>query len=552
MGMRINLVLVAGIAAVLLATVAPASAATLAATPPMGWNDWAHYQCDYTAQTVLANAKALVTSGLAKAGYDRVTIDDCWMSRRRAADGNLQANPKRFPHGIAPVAAAIHKLGLKFGIYEDAGSETCGGYAGSGWAKGSTDAHFRQDMRLFAKWGVDYVKLDGCNVQVPMGSTRLAAYRKAYAEASLAIKASGRPMELLESAPAYFQGETDWYNVLGWVGEYGQLWRDGSDIATFNRKHPDAPRFHSVLWNYAYTLPLGRYQKPGNWNDPDFIIGGDGGMTLAETRSQMALWSMMSAPLILSLDVAKLSPAAVRVIGNPAIIRVDQDPEGRMATLVRRTSKEDVLFKPLTGGDYAVAVLNRSSAPIEASVALRVLGFPASAACSVSAEDLWTSAKSASLHALQARVQAHDTAIWRIHPAVACGAPTRTGAVVMTMHTEHRVPSSRNVENYARCLAGSGVVERCKGTPNEAWTVGADGTLRTGNQCLAAVAGKPQLQPCADQPTQHWSYHQNGNLLNASDRLCLSAEGPNSSNPLPWALKACGHNEATQIWALPN
>ncbi|HEX7326633.1 MAG TPA: ricin-type beta-trefoil lectin domain protein [Rhodanobacteraceae bacterium] len=551
MGTRLNLFLAAAIAAGLATAMQPAAAATLSATPPMGWNDWAHYQCDYTAQTVLANAKALVASGLAKAGYDRVTIDDCWMGRKRAADGNLQANPKRFPHGIAPVAAEIHKLGLRFGIYEDAGSETCGGYAGSGWAKGGTDAHFKADMRLFAKWGVDYVKLDGCNVQVPKGGSVLAAYRKAYAEASAAIKASGRPMEFLESAPAYFQGQPDWYDVLGWVGQYGQLWREGSDIATFNRKHPDTPRFHSVLWNYAYNLPLGRYQKPGNWNDPDFIIGGDRGMTLAETRSQVALWSMMSAPLILSLDVAKLTPAAVKVIGNAAVIRVDQDPEGRMATLVRRTPKEDVLFKPLAGGDYAVAVLNRSAAPIDASVTLPSLGFAPAAACTVSADDLWTGATAGDQHDLHAQVQAHDTAIWRIHPAAACGVPTRTGAIVMTMHAQYRVPSSRNVENYGRCLAGSGVVQRCEGTPNEAWTVGAGGSLRTGNQCLAAVDGKPQLQPCADEPTQHWKYRLNGNLVNASDALCLSAEGPDGK-ALPWTLKACGANEGAQIWALPD
>ncbi|MGH8162475.1 MAG: alpha-galactosidase, partial [Gammaproteobacteria bacterium] len=101
-----------------LAVAAPTRAAMLAPTPPMGWNDWAHYQCHYTAKTILANAKALVSTGLAARGYDTVTIDDCWMSRHRNAAGELQPNPKRFPHGIAPVVAAVHAMGLKFGIYE--------------------------------------------------------------------------------------------------------------------------------------------------------------------------------------------------------------------------------------------------------------------------------------------------------------------------------------------------------------------------------------------------------------------------------------------------
>ena len=70
----------------------------------MGWNDWAHYQCGYTAQTILDNAHALVSTGLAKLGYDTVTIDDCWMLKDRDAKGNLQVDPKRFPKGMKPVA----------------------------------------------------------------------------------------------------------------------------------------------------------------------------------------------------------------------------------------------------------------------------------------------------------------------------------------------------------------------------------------------------------------------------------------------------------------
>ncbi len=114
----------------------------LAITPPMGWNDWAHYQCNYTAQDILANARALVKTGLAARGYDTVTIDDCWMQKDRDASGNLQADPQRFPQGIKPIAQAVHALGLKFGIYEDAGYLTCGKFAGSGVPDGGGKDHF--------------------------------------------------------------------------------------------------------------------------------------------------------------------------------------------------------------------------------------------------------------------------------------------------------------------------------------------------------------------------------------------------------------------------
>ena len=155
---RVFLFLVSACGAVVPAAGAAADEKPLAATPPMGWNDWAHYQCGYPAETILGNARALVSTGLAALGYDTVTIDDCWMQKDRDASGNLQVDTKRFPQGMKPVADAIHKMGLKFGIYEDSGSETCGRYAGSGLPQGGGEAHFLADSRLFACWGGDDLK----------------------------------------------------------------------------------------------------------------------------------------------------------------------------------------------------------------------------------------------------------------------------------------------------------------------------------------------------------------------------------------------------------
>src|SRR5579871_3007813 len=225
---------------------------SLAVTPPMGWNDWAHYQCGVTEAIVEANAKALVDSGLAAKGYDTVTVDDCWMEKTRDANGDLVANPATFPDGMAALGTYLHNLGLKFGIYEDAGYATCGGYAGSGTPNGGGPDHFAQDADLFASWGVDYLKLDGCNVYVPSGQTQLQAYQNAYSAENAALKASGRDIVFSESAPAYFMNTPDWHSVLGWVGQYGQLWREGWDIATYDSSNPTTDRFYSVLDNYSY------------------------------------------------------------------------------------------------------------------------------------------------------------------------------------------------------------------------------------------------------------------------------------------------------------
>ncbi|MGB6131620.1 MAG: ricin-type beta-trefoil lectin domain protein [Acidobacteriaceae bacterium] len=520
---------------------APSHTDTSAPLPPMGWNDWAHYQCDYTAQTILENAQALVRTGLAARGYNTVTIDDCWMQKTRDSHGNLQADPQRFPRGMKPVVQAVHTLGLKFGIYEDAGTETCGGFAGSGEPDGGGKAHFLDDARLFASWGVDYLKLDGCNVYATKGESQNAAYRAAYQAESAALKRVGRPIVFSESAPAYFQGTPDWYDVLTWVRDYGQLWREGSDIATWNSQKPDAPRFHSVLWNYDYNLPLGRFQSPGNWNDADFIIGGDSGLTLAETHSQLALWSMMSAPLILSSDLNRLRPAAIAILGNRAVLSVDQDPLGRMATLIRRTPAFDVLFKQLAGGNDAVAVLNRSSSPLHIELDAADLGF-SPPDCRFSARDLWSGADAPPSSTLQAEVASHDTAIWKIRPAAACGAPARMGLITRIASGRHR-----DAESYTLCLAATGSVEACSGSHTETWMVTPAGALESSGECLTAAGGKVALQPCAPGAVQRWRYSLLGNLINRGDRLCLTG-----SESQGLTVQACGHNLETQIWSLPN
>lgn len=519
----------------------PASSAPLASRPPMGWNDWAHYQCGFTAQTVLANARALVTTGLAARGYNIVTVDDCWMQKTRDSRGNLQPDPQRFPQGVKPVVRAVHALGLKFGIYEDAGSETCGGFAGSGQPDGGGQAHFLQDARLFASWGVDYLKLDGCNVYVPKGGNQNAAYRAAYQAESAALQRVGRPIIFSESAPAYFQDTPDWYDVLGWVRQYGQLWREGTDIAIFNSKDPDASRFPSVMWNYAYNLPLGRFQSPGHWNDADFIIGGDSGATLAETRSQLALWSMMSAPLILSSNLNRLSPAAIAVLGNRAVLAVDQDPLGRMATLIRRTPDFDVLLKQLSDGDDAVAVLNRGSSPLHIQLDSADLGFPQTS-CQFSARNLWNDARERQSSSLQADIAPHDTAIWAIRPATGCGAPARRGVI-----TRLASGPRRDAETYTLCLASSGRVEACSGSSAETWTVTRAGALQSSGQCLTAAGAKVLMRACNSDAAQNWRYTLMGNLINRQNHLCLAG-----SQTQGLATQACGHNLAAQIWSLPN
>ena len=518
--------------------------ASLALTPPMGWNDWAHYQCGYTEATILANANALVSSGLAAKGYNTVTIDDCWMETARNSAGNLVANPTMFPDGMAYVGSYLHSLGLKFGIYEDAGTETCGGYAGS-WN------HWTQDADLFASWGVDYLKLDGCNLPTVSGQTEEQTYQSAYSDMSAALKASGRDIVFSESAPAYFEGTTDWDTVLGWVGQYGQLWREGSDIQTYDSSDPTTSRWNSVLTNYGYNNPIHRYESPGNWNDPDFLIAGDSGLTAAESQSQISLWAEMGSPMILSDDVSDLSASSIAQLGNSAVIAVDQDSLGSPGYVVSQNGTLDVMTRPLANGDRSVAILNRSSSTVTASTTTTAAGFTGGSGCTYTVKDLWAGTSSTTSGAISTSIPAHGTALLRITPSSGCGGTVQAGQISGI--------GSQCVDDSGSGTANGNpiIIYGCTGNSNQDWTLAANGTIQTLGKCLdvpgsATAAGTyTDLYTCNGSAGQQWVYESNGNLVNPNSGYCLDAYGGSSASGTKLDIWPCGDNQLNQTWSLP-
>ncbi|MFI8497137.1 ricin-type beta-trefoil lectin domain protein [Streptomyces sp. NPDC085524] len=525
----------------------------LALTPPMGWNNWAHYMCDIDEARVVANAEALVTSGLAAKGYDTVTVDDCWMTKSRDANGALVVDAQKFPHGMAWLGEHLHAKGLKFGIYQDAGSLTCEKYPGSGAPAGGGADHYAQDARQFASWNVDYVKMDGCNLWVPEGRTKEQAYRDAYNAVAKALRASGRDMVLSASAPAYFQqgewGGSDWHKVLGWVGETGQLWREGRDIKVYNAAAPATSRWSSVMGNYGYNRWLGRYAGPGNWNDPDFLIAGAPGLTAAESRSQVALWAMMAAPFILSSDVSRLTPEGLAALGNTRMIALDQDPMGRQGAVVSSNSTFEILVRPLANGDRAVAVLNRSAATRNISVPLDEIGLPA---CSADAQDLWSGERREVSDTLTGKLAGHDTAVWRLTPHDHCAEAVPTGQIVGD--------GAKCADGANTTGVGAVVLASCTGAPDQRWFLGEDGNVRLADECLSAGAGGlVELVDCAppqaQQPTgQSWTHRRDGTLVDEASGMCLTAPAPAATPDAPaerLRLSPCGDHRVDQAWSLP-
>lgn len=523
----------------------------LALTPPMGWNNWAHYLCDIDEAKVVANADALVSTGLAAKGYDTVTVDDCWMTRSRDERGALVVDTDKFPRGMAWLGEYLHAKGLKFGMYQDAGSLTCEKYPGSGAPAGGGADHYLQDARQFASWKVDYVKMDGCNLWVPEGRTKEEAYRDAYHAVAAALRASGRDMVLSASAPAYFQqgewGGSDWHKVLGWVGETGQLWREGKDVKVYDAAAPAASRWGSVLGNYGYNRWLGRYAGPGNWNDPDFLIAGAPGLTAAESRSQVALWAMMAAPLILSSEVSELTPEGLAALGNTRLIELDQDPLGRQGAVVSSNATFEILVRPLANGDRAVAVLNRSGAARDIAVPLGELGLPS---CTVDAQDLWTGQRRALSETLTGRVAGHDTGVWRLTPH-GCGDAEATGQIVGV--------GARCADGANTTGVGAVVLGACTGAPDQRWTLGPDASLRLAGKCLAAGEdGRVGLAGCAPSPEREpggrWEHRRDGALVEQASGLCLTAPAAAATPDAPaerLRLAGCGEHRVDQAWALP-
>jgi alpha-galactosidase len=178
-------------------------------TPPMGFNNWARFECGLNESLFVETADAMAQNGLLAAGYNRINLDDCWLQTERLENGSLAWNTTLFPKGLIWLGEYVKSKGFHFGIYEDSGNATCGGYPG-------TLGHEELDAKTFESWGIDYLKLDGCNVFPPTEQR----YQDLYSKWHQILTSLDNPLIFSESAPAYFSdtsNNTDWYAVMDWV-----------------------------------------------------------------------------------------------------------------------------------------------------------------------------------------------------------------------------------------------------------------------------------------------------------------------------------------------
>jgi hypothetical protein len=430
-----------GFASLLIA--APGAAAEdngVSRLPAMGWSSWSFLRHDPTEAAVEAEASALVTSGLKSVGYRYINVDDYWYTcpgpQGPAVDrnGRWVIDAARFPsegstNGIQALADSVHHLGLKFGLYvtpgismqavaentriegtDDTADEiatktvernyNCGGMVGIDYAKPGAQRFIDSWADEFARWGVDYVKLDG------VGGSDISDV-KAWSQA---LRQTRRPIQLELSNGLAIEDASTWQ-------AYSNGWRTGADIDCYcsDTSYPLTDWFN-VQSRFDEVADWAPYGGPGAFNDYDSIEVGNGsndGLTPPERQTQLSLWALAAAPLILGADLTHLDPADRSDLLNRSVISVDQDAID--AHRILDTMGEQVFTKTEPSGDVVVGLFNTHAWPDVVSTDLSQLGLSGRREYLV--DNLWSGQRAAAVGRISEEVPARGVALLRVEPS---------------------------------------------------------------------------------------------------------------------------------------
>ena len=363
----------------------------LVKTPPMGWNSWNVFHENINENQIKEVADAMVSSGLRDAGYIYLNLDDNWMDTKRDANGNLQNNPTTFPSGMKALADYVHKKGLKFGLYGDRGKRTCHHYNSNWQSESGSYMKEEQDAKQLAAWGVDYWKYDNCDPAE--GSNQ----QEDYTRMSKALRNSGRDIVFSICAWEY----------KDWMPKIANLWRTTFDIG---------PAWISNSWyrgvyqiidaNNEYWQVAG----PGHWNDPDMLEVGNNGLSYEEQKSQMTMWSIMAAPIMISSDVRNMSAETKELYLNKEMIAINQDSLGVQGHRISDVNGKQVWTKPLLSGDVAVALLNNNSSTQTVECTFADIGVEGE----VEVYDAWQKKSLGPRTSVSVELPAHGSALLRL------------------------------------------------------------------------------------------------------------------------------------------
>jgi alpha-galactosidase len=375
---------------------AQSASSQVAQTPPMGWNSWNYFAGKVTDKDIRDSADQIVSTGMKDAGYIYVNIDDTWQGKRDAS-GVLHTN-SRFPD-MKALADYVHSKGLKLGIYSGPGTKTCAGYEGS-------LGHEEQDARLYAEWGMDYLKYDLCSFredvmkkQAPNDkAAQMRLMIAAYDKMSKALKATGRPI-VLSLCQYGWDSPWEWAPELG-----GNLWRTTGDIEANWQSMYDILEQQKGLYSYA---------GPGHWNDPDMLEVGNGKLSLAENRTHFSMWAMLASPLLAGNDLPHMKPEIKAILTNKDVIAINQDPLGHQARYIYSGGQVEVWERDLKGGAKAIAIINIGSDRVSTHpfhLDLKQLGLNGGQ----NAKELWTGKDVQLTDNMEFEIDSHDVRLLRI------------------------------------------------------------------------------------------------------------------------------------------
>ena len=324
--------------------------------PIMGWSSWNTYRINISEDLIKRQAEAMASLGLKDAGYRYINIDDGFFGYRDEK-GVLQTHPERFPNGVKGVADHIHRLGLKAGIYSDAGANTCGSLwdADPNGIGVGLYGHEKQDADLyFNQWGFDFIKIDYCGA----GQQLDLDERERYTAISKAIR---------EVCPRDISVNICRWAFPGtWARDLARSWRISGDIS---------PRWSSVKSIIRKNLYLSAYAGGGHYNDMDMLEIGRG-LTQTEEEVHFGMWCLMSSPLLIGCDLTAIPDASLKLLKNEELIALNQDPLGLQAYVVQHEGEGYVLVKDieqLRGNVRAAALYNPSDSTCAFHVPLDLL-----------------------------------------------------------------------------------------------------------------------------------------------------------------------------------
>ena len=413
----------------------------IANTPPMGWNSWDCYGAAVTEDTVRKNAEYMAEH-LKEFGWEYVVVDIQWYQPTAAshmyepfsevcmdAYGRLIPAENRFPSakdgaGFRPLADYIHSLGLKFGIHIMRGLPRMAAHRhlpifGSdarcheaadpnsicAWNPDmyglktdlpAAQAYYDSIFRLYAEWGVDFVKCDDIAREYPR-------CRREIEIISRAAKNCGREIVLsLSPGPAPLEEAEH-------LKTYAHLWRITDDFW-------DEWRLLKNMFERAQKWCV--HAGPGHWPDADMLPVGalrqcdspDGWtrFTRAEQRTMMTLWCMMRSPLMIGGEMTKNDEFTLNLLTNGNLLEIEKT--SWCAHPLRTTAEESAWIAPRQDGNGVyLALFNLSDRKRAVALSSAEAGLQ-----SFSGQEIWTGKETRKAKQLRAVLAPHDAAVWLV------------------------------------------------------------------------------------------------------------------------------------------